>query len=223
VSVAVLAKADPVLGEWLAKLGPFEHERERRTPYQALVKAVVYQQLTAKAAATIFGRVTALFPGQRFPRPEDLLAATDETLRGAGLSRAKVAAVKAIARGALDGVVPTPRQVARLTDEELVERLTSLRGVGRWTVEMLLIFTLGREDVLPATDYGVRKGFALAYGLPELPTPKELLAHGERWRPHRSLAALCLWRTLDTSRATPAPAQETSKKKTKSKKKARPQ
>jgi len=217
VSVSVLAKADPVLGEWLAKLGPFALERERRTPYQALVKAVVYQQLTAKAAGTIFGRVKALFPGQPFPRPEDLLSATDETLRGAGLSRAKVAAVKAISQGVLDGVVPTPRQVARLTDEELVLRLTSLRGVGRWTVEMLLIFTLGREDVLPATDYGVRKGFALAYGLPELPTPKELLAHGERWRPHRSLAALCLWRTLDTSRATPAAAPAKSKKKTKKK------
>lgn len=218
MSVQLLSKADPVLGEWLAKLGPFALEREKRTPYQALVRAVVYQQLTAKAASTILGRVIALFPGQRFPRPQDLLGATDDALRAAGLSRAKVAAVKAIAQGALDGVVPTPRQVARLTDEELVERLTSLRGVGRWTVEMLLIFTLGREDVLPATDYGVRKGFALVHGHDELPTPKALLAHGERWRPHRSLAALCLWRALDTSRATP-PAAAKSKKKAKPKKK----
>jgi DNA-3-methyladenine glycosylase II len=125
------------------------------------------------------------------------LATPDERLRGAGLSRAKTAAVKDIAAKTLEGVVPTGRAIARLSDEEIVERLTAVRGVGPWTVEMLLIFTLGRQDVLPATDFGVRKGFAVTYGLKELPAPKDLLAHGEKWRPHRTTAAWYLWRSLD--------------------------
>lgn len=198
-----LTRADPDLGRVLKRVGPITLEPERgETPYQSLVRAVAYQQLTGRAAATILGRVKALFPGRRFPRPEDLLGAPDDALRAAGLSRAKTVAVKAIAQATLDGVVPGSRAIARLDDEELVARLTTIRGVGRWTVEMLLIFKLGRPDVLPATDYGVRKGFARTYGLDDLPTPRSLLAHCERWRPFRSYAALCMWRVLDT----PAPA-----------------
>lgn len=198
-----LARQDEVLGRLLARLGPLAVEPDRtETPFRSLVTAVAYQQLTGRAAQTILGRVKALFPGRRFPRPEDLLATPDEVLRAAGLSRPKVAAVKAIAAAALDGTIPSTRAIARLDDEALVERLTTIRGVGRWTVEMLLIFKLGRPDVLPATDYGVRKGFALVYGLDDLPHPRALLAHGERWRPYRSLAALALWRALDG----PAPA-----------------
>lgn len=198
-----LTRADPDLGRVLKRVGPIALEPTRgETPYQSLVRAVTYQQLTGRAAATILGRVKGLFPGRRFPRPEDLLGAPDDALRAAGLSRAKTVAVKAIAQATLDGVVPGSRAIARLDDEELVERLTTIRGVGRWTVEMLLIFKLGRPDVLPATDYGVRKGFARTYGLDDLPTPRALLAHGERWRPFRSYAALSMWRVLDT----PTPA-----------------
>lgn len=197
-AMKALTLADPTLGEVLRRVGPIELERERQTPYQALVRAVVYQQLNGRAASAIFARVKALFPGKRFPKPEDLVNATDDFLRSAGLSRAKTAALKAIAAGALDGTIPSTRVISRLEDHEIVERLTTLRGVGPWTVEMYLIFTLGRPDVLPATDYGVRKGFAQTFGLgDELPTPKALLAHGERWRPYRSFAAISLWRALD--------------------------
>src|SRR6185436_2293199 len=148
-------------------------------------------------AETILSRVLALFPQRKFPTPEDLLATPDAQLRGAGLSRAKTAAVKDLAAKTLDGVVPDSRAMAKLSNEEIIERITTVRGVGPWTVEMLLMFTLGREDVLPATDFGVRKGFAIAYGLKELPAPKELLAHGEKWRPHRTTASWYLWRAVD--------------------------
>jgi DNA-3-methyladenine glycosylase II len=197
-AIGHLSSKDRVLGRLIRKVGPCTLKpKSRRSPFEALVQSVAYQQLNGTAAAAILGRVKALYPGRRFPRPEDLLATPDERLRGAGLSRAKTAAVKDIAAKTLEGVVPTSRAIARLSDTEIVERLTALRGVGRWTVEMLLIFTLGRQDVLPATDFGVRKGFAVTYGLRELPAPKDLLAHGERWRPHRTMAAWYLWRSLD--------------------------
>jgi DNA-3-methyladenine glycosylase II len=125
------------------------------------------------------------------------LITPEEKLRGAGLSRAKVAAIKDIAAKTIEGVVPTRRAISKMTELEIIERLTTVRGVGPWTVEMLLIFTLGRTDVLPTTDYGVRKGFALTYGWKELPTPRELLEFGERWRPHRTTAAWYFWRALD--------------------------
>jgi len=166
-------------------------------PYKTLVTAVAHQQLTGKAANTILGRVIALYPGKKFPTPEDLVRTPDSKLRGAGFSRAKVAAVKDIAAKTLEGVVPTARAMAKMSDLEIVERLTSIRGVGPWTVEMMLIFTLGRPDVLPATDYGVRKGFAMTYKTRELPSPKEVLAFGERWKPHRSAAAWYLWRATE--------------------------
>ena len=193
-----LTRADKALGRLIKRVGPCTLKpRNRRSPFEALVQSVAHQQLNGTAAKTILGRVKALYPHRRFPTPEDLLGTPDERLRGAGLSRAKVAAIKDIAAKALEGIVPASRAIARMSDAEIVERLTTLRGVGPWTVEMLLIFTLGRTDVLPATDYGVRKGFALIYGWKELPTPKELLAHGERWRPHRTTAAWYCWRALE--------------------------
>jgi DNA-3-methyladenine glycosylase II len=171
--------------------------RRKRSPYESLVRSVAYQQLNGTAAATILGRVLKLYPGQRFPRPEDILSTPEEKLRGAGLSRAKVAAIRDIAAKTIEGVVPTSRVITKMTEVEIIERLTAVRGVGPWTVEMLLIFTLGRTDVLPVTDYGVRKGFALTYGWKELPSPKELLEFGKRWRPHRTTAAWYFWRALD--------------------------
>jgi DNA-3-methyladenine glycosylase II len=194
-----LRRSDKILGRLIRRIGPCTIEvKNGRSPFEALVQSVAYQQLNGTAAATILGRVKALYPGRRFPTPHDLLATPDERLRGAGLSRAKTAAIKDIASKTVEGVVPTPRAIAKMNDEDILDALTAVRGVGPWTVEMLLIFTLGRTDVLPATDYGVRKGFALTYGWADLPKPKELLAFGERWRPHRTTAAWYLWRALDT-------------------------
>jgi len=199
-----LTRSDKVLGALIKKVGPCQLKPKlRRSPFQALVQSVVYQQLNGTAAATILGRVRALYPNLRFPTPEDLLTTPEERLRGAGLSRAKTAALKDIAANALSGVVPTARAIAKMSNTEIEERLLTLRGVGPWTVEMLLIFTLGRTDVLPVTDFGVRKGFALTYGWPELPTPKELLEFGEKWRPHRTTAAWYFWRALDLPKKLP--------------------
>ena len=197
-AVPHLVRSDNTLARLIKKVGPCRLVPERqRTPFQALVRSVAHQQLNGTAAATILGRVLALYPRRKFPTPEELLATPDEKLRGAGLSRAKTAAVKDLADKTLAGVVPSARAIAKLSNEEILERITTVRGVGPWTVEMLLMFTLGREDVLPATDYGVRKGFAFAYGWKELPSPKELLAHGEKWRPHRTTASWYLWRAVD--------------------------
>ena len=171
--------------------------RKRCSPFQTLVQSVAHQQLNGTAAKTILKRVRALYPKRTFPTPDDVLATPDEKLRGAGLSRAKVASIKDIAAKTLEGVVPPARTIAKMSDTEILERLTTIRGVGPWTVEMLLIFTLGRQDVLPATDFGVRKGFALVFRREELPKPAELLEHGERWRPYRSIASWYLWRSLD--------------------------
>jgi len=197
-AIAHLKKADLVMARLIDRVGPCPwRPRARATPFQALVHSVTHQQLNGTAAKTILGRVKALYPGRRFPGPGDILATPEEKLRAAGLSRAKVAAIRDIATHTLSGVVPTSRAIAKLDDAAIVARLTVIRGVGPWTVEMLLMFKLGRLDVLPATDYGVRKGFALTYGLAELPAPAELLAHGEKWRPYRSIAAWYLWRSLD--------------------------
>jgi DNA-3-methyladenine glycosylase II len=197
-AVEHLCRADKALARLIKKVGPCTMKPHRqRTPFVALVTAVTHQQLNGTAAKTILKRVLALYPGKRFPTPEDVLATPDDRLRAAGLSRAKIAAIKDIAAKTVAGVVPGSRAITRLNNEEILERLTTVRGVGPWTVEMLLMFTLGRLDVLPATDYGVRKGFALTFGWKELPTPRELLAYGERWRPHRTTAAWYLWRALE--------------------------
>src|SRR6267154_4070421 len=194
-----LNRSDKILKRLISKVGPCTLKpKTRRSPFEALVQSVAYQQLNGTAAATILGRVKALYPGRRFPTPEDLLATPDERLRAAGLSRAKVASIKDIAAKTLAGVVPTSRAIARMDDATIISRLTTIRGVGPWTVEMLLMFRLGRMDVLPTTDYGVRKGFATTYRLKDLPTPAELLDYGEKWRPYRSVAAWYLWRSLES-------------------------
>ena len=166
-------------------------------PFDALAESIAYQQLSGKAAATIFGRVRALYPKRKWLDPEQLLATPDETLRAAGLSRAKTAALKDLAAKTIDGTVPSGRALIRMTDDEIITRLTTVRGIGRWTVEMLLLFDLGRLDVWPVDDYGVRKGFAKTFGRRKLPTPKQLMKLGEKWRPYRSVAAWYFWRALD--------------------------
>ncbi len=167
-------------------------------PFDALAESIAYQQLSGKAAATIFGRVRALYPKRKWLDPELVLKTPDEKLRACGLSRSKTAALKDLAAKTLDGTVPTRRELVRMTDEEIIERLTKVRGIGRWTAEMFLMFQLGRLDVWPVDDYGVRKGWALAHKLKEPPTPRALQAEGDRFRPYRSIAALYCWRAVDT-------------------------
>jgi len=171
-------------------------------PFDALAESIAYQQLSGKAAATIFGRVRALYPKRKWLDPELLLATPDETLRAAGLSRAKTAALKDLAAKTIDGTVPSGRALIRMTDDEIIARLTTVRGIGRWTVEMLLLFDLGRPDVWPVDDYGVRKGFAKTFGRRKLPSPKQLMRFGEKWRPYRSVAAWYFWRALDSPQIT---------------------
>jgi DNA-3-methyladenine glycosylase II len=196
-----LAEADPVMRQLIAEIGECRLRPEkRRPPFQSLVQAVAHQQLHGAAAENILGRFKKLFPGRRFPRPEDLAAVTDEALRGCGFSFAKIRAIRDIAEKTLSGVVPTARQIVKMPDEEIVARLTEVRGVGRWTVEMLLIFQLGRPDVLPVDDFGVRSGFGAAYRRKAMPAPKELRAFGELWRPHRTTAAWYLWRAADAAK-----------------------
>jgi len=166
-------------------------------PFDALAESIAYQQLSGKAAATIFGRVRALYHKRKWLDPEQLLATPDEKLRAAGLSRAKTAALKDLAAKAIDGTVPSGRALLRMSDDEIIARLTQVRGIGRWTVEMLLLFDLGRPDVWPVDDYGVRKGFAKTFCRRKLPTPKQLIKIGEKWRPYRSVAAWYFWRALD--------------------------
>jgi len=168
--------------------------------FGALVEAIVYQQLSGKAAETILGRVVALYRPRRFPRPVDILEPPVLRLRAAGLSAAKAAAVQDLAARTLDGTVPSMARVRRMSDEEIIERLTTVRGIGRWTVEMLLLFRLGRPDVLPLGDLGVRKGFARAFDRRGLADPLVLSRRAERWRPYRSVASWYLWRALDLGR-----------------------
>ncbi len=170
------------------------------SPYTALVSAIAHQQLTGKAAQTILGRLRALYPHGDLPAPEELVATPLASLRAVGFSNAKSLALIDVAAKTQAGVIPPRRALARLEDEAIIERLVQVRGVGRWTVEMFLIFTLARPDVLPVDDYGVRTGFRLAYGRRELPTPRELAAYGARWAPHRTTAAWYLWRAVDLHR-----------------------
>jgi DNA-3-methyladenine glycosylase II len=193
-----LSEADRVMGRLIREHGPCALvPKTRRPPFQSLVQAVAHQQLNGTAATTILTRFKKLFPGKPFPRPEDIASVTDEQIRACGFSFAKIASIRDIAAKTLSDVVPTAREIVHLSDEEIVERLTQVRGVGRWTAEMLLIFQLGRPDVLPVDDFGMRSGFRLAYKRRELPTAKEMSAYGERWRPHRTTAAWYLWRAVD--------------------------
>jgi DNA-3-methyladenine glycosylase II len=206
-----LAAADPKLGELIARAGPFGLRlKSQHSPFEALLESIIYQQLHGKAAAAILKRLLTAF-GELHPAPEHLLKAPDDLLRSVGLSASKAKALRDLAAKTLDSTVPTLAQIRRLSDEEIVERLTQVRGIGVWTVEMLLIFRLGRPDVLPVTDYGVRKGFALTFQ--RLPTSKpfdasmlakadQLLRRGERWRPWRSVASWYLWRACDLAGKT---------------------
>jgi 3-methyladenine DNA glycosylase/8-oxoguanine DNA glycosylase len=197
-----LAAADPRLGRLMLRAGAFTMRPEpAQTLFAALVESIVYQQLSGKAAETILGRVVALYRPRRFPRPLDIIETPVARLRAAGLSAAKATAVKDLAARTLDGTVPSMPRVRRMSDEEVIERLTTVRGIGRWTVEMLLLFRLGRPDVLPLGDLGVRKGFARTFDRRGLADPLVLSRRAERWRPYRSVASWYLWRALDLERA----------------------
>ena len=199
VAVQHLVDSDPVMAELIGRAGPFEIEiRGMHDPFQTLMHSITFQQLSGKAAGTIYGRVLDLFEGEPPPTPEQVLDVPHDLLRGAGLSNAKTLAIKDLAARTLDGTVPTLDYLSRMDDEEIVERLTAVRGIGRWTVQMLLIFKLGRADVLPVHDLGVRKGYTAMYGLDELIAPKDLETAGEIWRPYRSVASWYLWRAVDT-------------------------
>lgn len=196
-----LSKTDPVMRRLIREVGPFTFTPQaKRSPFESLARAIAYQQLHEKAAESILRRFVALFPTGRFPQPDDLLAMNEQAIRGAGFSQAKVAALRDLAAKTLDGTVPTGAIVRKLDDEAIIERLIAVRGIGRWTVEMLLIFQLGRPDVLPVDDFGVRNGFRIAYGRRSMPMPKEVRRYGERWRPYRSAAAWYLWRATDRAK-----------------------
>jgi len=192
-----LQSRDKTLGRLIDRVGPFEPGRRTfDTPFHALFSAIVSQQLSGKAARSIYGRTRALFPRGRVTAPA-VLSTAPARLRGAGLSQAKVAAVRDLAARYTDGSLPNAGRLRDLSDEEVIDRLIEVRGIGRWTVEMLLMFHLGRPDVLPAGDLGVRKGYQITYRRRELPDPVELLRHGERWRPYRSVASWYMWRATE--------------------------
>ena len=196
-----LSKRDPVLRRLIREHGKCGLVPEkRRSPFQSLVQAVAHQQLNGTAANTILTRFKKLFPGRKFPSPEDLAKVTDTQIRACGFSFAKIKSIRDITAKALDGTIPSSRQIVKLPDDEIIARLTEVRGVGRWTVEMLLIFQLGRPDVLPVGDFGVRSGFRVAYKKREMPHPKALLAFGEKWKPHRTTAAWFLWCAADAAK-----------------------
>ena len=200
VAVEALRAADPKLRKLIDRIGPCRLQL-KTTPsiFAALAESIVYQQLHGKAAATIFARVRALFPRARGAlTAAQVLGASEAELRGAGLSNGKFLALRDLAERTQGGSIPSLAQIQKLDDEAIIERLTEVRGIGRWTVEMLLMFRLGRPDVLPLDDFGVRKGYSIAFGTPEMPAKAELQARAERWRPYRSVASWYLWRATDS-------------------------
>jgi DNA-3-methyladenine glycosylase II len=211
-----LSEADPRMARLIAAAGAFKlRVKSSHSPFEALLESIIYQQLHGKAAAAILGRLLNLF-GDLHPSPEHILATPEERLRAAGVSRGKILALRDLAAKTLDGTVPTLARIRRMSDEDILEHLTQVRGIGPWTVEMLLIFRLGRPDVLPLTDYGVRKGYALTYARIAknkpfsndlLPRPEEMLRRAERWHPWRSVASWYLWRACDLAgKPSPPPA-----------------
>jgi DNA-3-methyladenine glycosylase II len=228
-----LAKVDAKLGALIEEVGTFTLEISHlQSSFEALARSIVYQQLAGASAASIFNRVRTLVSETEFPTPDALLALPEATVRAAGLSRSKTLALLDLAEKTKAGLVPEPEQMESMTDAEIVAALTSIRGIGPWTVEMLLIFRLGRLDVMPATDYGVRKGFALTYGKPKrtasksakktsatskpadaLPTPKEITDYAEIWRPYRSIASWYMWRAVELHQARTKLENQTAPKK----------
>ena len=190
-------RTDSAMARAIERIGPVKLAPRRLTTFQSLAHAVIYQQLSGKAAATILGRFVALFETADFPTAEAVLRMSHAQLATAGLSRAKCSYILDIAERTASGELPALAQCDEFTDAELIERLTAVKGIGRWTAEMMLIFNLGRPDVLPVHDLGIRKGFQLVYRKRQLPTPKALEKFGERWAPYRTTAAWYLWRAAD--------------------------
>jgi DNA-3-methyladenine glycosylase II len=191
-------KTDPVMAGLIAAAGRYRPQpMPDQAPFEALVRAIAHQQLHGVAAERILSRFIDACGDGCFPSPQQVTDAIEARLRACGFSYAKIAALKDLAAKTIGGIVPTRSQLDSLSDLEIIERLTEVRGIGRWTVEMLLIFRLSRPDVLPVDDYGVRKGFAKIKKMAELPKPKELAAYGEKWKPHRSVAAWYLWRAAE--------------------------
>ncbi len=195
-----LVKLDPLFKPLVKHFGEIPLPKSKTTPpYHALLRAIAYQQLHGKAAATIFGRFTDHY-GSIVPEPAVMLRTRETTMRKFGFSGSKILALRDIAAHTISGTVPTLKEAKKLSDAELVERLCTIRGLGRWTVEMLLIFHLGRTDILPVDDFAVREGYKLAAHLPAQPKPKELWTIGERWAPHRTLASLYFWKVADAAK-----------------------
>jgi DNA-3-methyladenine glycosylase II len=199
-AAAHLSACDSDFAALITRVGPCRIRRDRLNPYESLVRAIAYQQLHGRAAEAILGRMLALFPGEAFPSPERLLAMDPERLRACGFSAAKIGSMRDIAEKTVAGLVPSRRAAQRLSDEALIERLMILKGVGRWTVEMLLMFSLGRADVLPVDDFGVREGWRRLKRLEAQPKPRELAAIGAAWSPYRSTAAWYLWRAAEEAK-----------------------
>ena len=201
-----LSGIDRNLGGLIRAVGHYGLELSKPChPFESLAEAIMHQQLHAAAARSIHGRFVATFGKGAFPTPEIVLASRDDALRAVGLSFSKIAALKDLAAKTVAGVVPERAVLVDLEDAEIIERLTAVRGIGRWTVEMLLMFQLGRPDILPVDDFGVRAGFQYTYGLRKMPLPKALAAYGERWGPHRSSAAWYLWRAVELKKAGTLP------------------
>jgi DNA-3-methyladenine glycosylase II len=201
-AIAHLRQACPEMRDLIRRVGPCLLEPiSSKTPFQALVHAIAHQQLHGKAAGTILARFQALFPNNRMPGPKALASVTDEQLRAVGFSGAKSAAIRDLAAKTISGIVPGKTAIEKMSDQEIIDRLIQVRGIGKWTVEMLLMFTLGRPDIWPIDDFGVRAGWKITYGLAEMPKPKELDALGEKFRPYRSVATWYLYRATDLSRA----------------------
>jgi 3-methyladenine DNA glycosylase/8-oxoguanine DNA glycosylase len=217
-----LAQVDQRLGRLIADIGEFPFKLDEcDSVYESLLEAIAYQSISGKAAATIFARIKALGANGQCPTPEEIVNARSQTLREAGLSFAKVAAMKDLAQKTIDGVVPSLEAAHKMSDEELVERLISVRGIGAWTVEMFLIFRLGRPDVLPIHDYGVQKGFAILYRKKAIPKPRELAEFGERWRPYRTVASWYMWRAVGRAGKDARKITKNTNKKKARKKKAK--
>jgi DNA-3-methyladenine glycosylase II len=197
-AVTHLCACDEQLKKLAAELRPFAIDlTNTHSPYEVLIRSITYQSISGKAAATIYGRIKELGENGHPPTPEKMMKLPIAKLRKAGLSRAKAVSMKDLAKKAAAGIVPNHEEALELSDEELVKRLVSVRGIGAWTVEMFLIFRLGRPDVLPIHDLGVKKGWSVVYGKKHMPTPKELLEFGERWRPYRTVASWYMWRAFE--------------------------